>query len=384
MAMAGTAKYPFSLTLLSVMAGGLLLSWLAMFFLFLGQGESLKLDAVAEGRYARIDLATGKVDGNVTVADIALAPVPAPAPAPVADASMPVMVVDPAAPVPVSPDPAVVPPMPAASEAIPAQAVRAPLNPAPNAALTEKVGSLVLPKAAADGMTPADYYKKPFTLTKGTPVVAVVVRDLGLSAVPTDAAVALDEYVTLSYSPYATKLNDQAGKARVGGHEFWLQVPMEPEGYPANDAGPYSLLRTVSTDENLKQLHQVMATATGYAGLVAPPAELFSANSLTGPLADDIQARGLRLLQHQSVTTLPRYDGVMIAVSRTVQPTTTPEQLRVVLIEFESIARNRGYAVLSLPASPGLLKEIAAWIPTQTETKIALAPLSAIAVAKEE
>lgn len=380
MATAGSAKYPFSLILLSVLAGGLLLSWLALFTLFLRQGDSLRLDAVADGRHVRIDLATGKVEGSTDapapVAETAKPESPTTSPA----TTLPVTVTEPPAASPATPATTEAPPSPAPA----ASPVRAPLNPAPNPALTDATGPFILPKAAPDGMTPAEYYKKPFSHAKGTPLVAVVVRDLGLNSVPTDAAIALDEYVSLSFSPYAPKLNDQVARARATGHEFWLQVPMEPEGYPANDAGPFSLLRTVSAEENLTLLHQVMATATGYAGLVAPPAELFSANSLSGPLADDIKERGLRLLQHRAVTAMPRYDDMLIPVSRTVAPTTTPEQLRVVLAEFESIARNRGYAVLSLPAAPGLLKELAAWIPTLADKKLALAPLSAIAVARQE
>lgn len=379
MATAGSAKYPFSVILLTVLAGGLLLSWLALFTLFLGQGESLRLDAVADGRYVRIDLATGKVEGRAE--SQASVPPVTEAPKPETPASSPA----PSLPVTVTEPPASPPAVPVVAETPPASTpVRAPLHPAPNPALIESVGPLSLPKTAPDGMTPAEYYKKPFSLAKGMPLVAVVVRDLGLSPAPTDAALALDEYVSLSFSPYAPKLNDQAAKARTSGHEFWLQVPMEPEGYPASDAGPFSLLRTVSAEENLKLLHQVMATATGYAGLVAPPAELFSANSLSGPLADDIKERGLRLVQHRAVTALPRYDDMLIPVSRTVAPTTTPEQLRIILTEFESIARTRGHAVLSLPAAPGLLKELGAWIPTLSDKKLALAPLSAIAVARQE
>ncbi|MBY0355854.1 MAG: divergent polysaccharide deacetylase family protein [Rickettsiales bacterium] len=413
MAIAGSAKYPFPLILLATLAAGLLASWLLMFFMLLGQGETLKLQAMAEGRYARIDLATGRVDGNLVSLSPKVSDTAAPAnPTPPSDGASGNAPLASEPPVPAEPlvDVAGVPPLTdngvppeiavttlpdatvastppvavSATQPAPVRTVRAPLNTAPNTALNETVGPLILPKKAEDGLRPADYYKKPFTRTKDTPEIAVVIRDLGLHAGYTNAAVALDEFVTLSYSPYAPKLLAQSTAARAAGHELWLQVPMEPEGYPANDAGPYALLRTDSAEANLDRLHQVMSTATGYVGLVAPPAEIFSSGNMIGPLADDISARGLLLLQHQAVTTLPRLDDTLVAVSRTVQPTTTPEQLRLMLSELESIARTRGFAVLSLPPSPGLLAELPIWLDSLAEKKLSLAPLSAVAVLKTD
>jgi polysaccharide deacetylase 2 family uncharacterized protein YibQ len=364
-----------------VLATGLLLSWLVMLFLLLGQGASLKQAAIRDGRYARLNVRTGTVEGNI------LTLTPPPAPPPVAET--PTISV-PEVPVAETPTPATeAPPVDQAAAAPPSpppasMGLRAPLNPAPNTALVENVGPLALPKPSAEGVTPAEYYKKPFMRPKGMPLVAVLVRDLGLQPAQTEAAMGLDEYVTLGFSPYTPRLNAQAQNARAAGHEFWLQVPMEPEGYPANDAGPFALLRTDSAEANLSRLHQVMGTATGYAGLIAPPAELFSSGSLMGDLAEDIRARGLLLLQHQPVTLLPRFDGMTVPVSRTVAPETTPEQLRPMLSELEAMARTRGYAVLSLPPTPGLLAELPAWLATLPGKNIVLAPLSALAVAKEE
>jgi polysaccharide deacetylase 2 family uncharacterized protein YibQ len=389
-----SAKYPISLILLSVLATCLFLSWSVLFVLFLKQGETLRSAAMADGRFARIDLKTGAViEGNVLNLTPPVEPLPSealplqnptvtePSETPDATPDNVQQVPDSVAPALVTESP-VTPPL--VEETPTAVNLRAPLNPAPNSALIENVGPLVLPKAAADGMTPAQYYKKSFTRQAGLPLIAVVIRDLGLHSAHTQSAINLDEYVTFSFSPYAPQLKASIDMARATGHEYWLQVPMEPEGYPANDAGPYALLRTDSLEQNMARLHQVMGTAVGYVGLVAPPAELFSSGQLMGDLVEDIRTRGLLLLQHQSVTMLPRYDEMTVSVNRAVQPTTTPEQLRLMLTEMEAMARSRGYAVISLPASPGLLAELPVWLSTLSDKKIALAPLSAIAVAKKE
>lgn len=384
MAIAGSVKYPFSLILLTALATGLFISWSVLFAIFLGKGESLRSAAMADGRFARIELKTGAViEGNVLTLTPP-APVESPPSNPVpSSADLPVTT-DPAPNVSDAPIVAPAPVSPPVVEAPPALNLRAPLNPAPNTALIENVGPLVLPKAAPDGMTPAQYYKKSFTRQEGIPLIAVVIRDMGLHSTHTQSAMNLDEYVTFSFSPYAPQLKSSTDTARATGHEYWLQVPMEPEGYPANDAGPYALLRSDSLEQSMTRLHQVMGTAVGYVGLVAPPAELFSAGQLMGNLAEEIRTRGLLLLQHQQVTTLPRYDDVVVNVNRAVQPTTTPEQLRLMLTEMETMARSRGYAVISLPASPGLLAELPVWLSTLKDKKITLAPLSAIAVAKKE
>ena len=75
------------------------------------------------------------------------------------------------------------------------------------------------------------------------PVIAVVVSGLGLSEAATEAAIRrLPPQVTLSFSPYARRLDEWIALARAHGHEVLLELPMEGADDPASDPGPHTLL----------------------------------------------------------------------------------------------------------------------------------------------
>ena len=51
----------------------------------------------------------------------------------------------------------------------------------------------------------------------------------------------------------ATDLQEQVNKARAGGHEILLQVPMEPVGYPGTNPGPRTLLSDAMPDRTSRR-----------------------------------------------------------------------------------------------------------------------------------
>ena len=56
-------------------------------------------------------------------------------------------------------------------------------------------------------------------------------------------------------------------KARSGGHEVLLQIPMEPFDYPDNDPGPQTLLVSLKPEQNIDRLHWLMSRFQGYVGV---------------------------------------------------------------------------------------------------------------------
>ena len=54
--------------------------------------------------------------------------------------------------------------------------------------------------------------------------------------------------------------------ARTTGHEYLLELPLEPAGFPLNDPGPSTLLTGASIAANLQNLHWVMSRFDGYVG----------------------------------------------------------------------------------------------------------------------
>ena len=73
--------------------------------------------------------------------------------------------------------------------------------------------------------------------------------------------------VTLAFAPYAPNLEAQIAEARAAGHEVILQLPMEPNGYPANDPGPHTLLANATAEDNIQRLHWLLSRFSGYVGV---------------------------------------------------------------------------------------------------------------------
>ena len=85
-------------------------------------------------------------------------------------------------------------------------------------------------------------------------MISIIIRGLGLSSTNTDIALSLSNRLTLSLSPYTVDIQDIAQEARGKGYDLLLQVPMETSDSLVHDPGPYALLTTFSTDDNLARL----------------------------------------------------------------------------------------------------------------------------------
>src|SRR5580700_76167 len=145
------------------------------------------------------------------------------------------------------------------------------LTPAPDKRLVDKSRYGLLPRIGADGTRPSEAYARPplisGRLKAGAPRVALLVGGLGLSESGTqDAIVKLPGAVSLGFAPYGAEVERDVAQAREAGHEAFLQAPMEPFDYPANNPGPHTLLSGASPADNLDNLHWLMARFTGYAG----------------------------------------------------------------------------------------------------------------------
>src|SRR5262249_6472396 len=129
----------------------------------------------------------------------------------------------------------------------------------PEDQLSERSRHGPLPKIAQDGARPSEAFSRPAKPIPGkpnAPQVAIVIGSLGIGAVATnDAMKKLPGPVTLAFAPYGNDLEQRVARARTGGHEILLQVPMEPFDYPDNDPGPQTLLTSLDAAQNVDRLH---------------------------------------------------------------------------------------------------------------------------------
>lgn len=261
------------------------------------------------------------------------------------------------------------------------------LVPAPDPALVKQTPVGLLPIIGADGRKPWRVYARPFTADPATPRIAVLLGGLGLSRSATSAAVQrLPGSVTLAFAPYAQNLQAWIAEARAAGHEVMLQLPMEPFDYPKNDPGPYTLLTSLTENENIARLEWLLGRFTGYVGVTNLMGAKFTTSaSHLRPIMKALKERGLMFLDarvtNQSVAArVARDTAVPRALNnRFIDAVASRAAIDAQLSELERIAQLTGSAVGIGYAYPVTIERLANWAPTLRLKGIALAPVSALA-----
>lgn len=247
-----------------------------------------------------------------------------------------------------------------------------------------------LPKVAADGTRASDLYARPVKGIAGkpnAPRIAIVVGGLGIGGAATsDALGKLPGPVTLAFAPYASNLADLAARARAGGHEILLQVPMEPFDYPDNDPGPQTLLTSLEASQNIDRLHWLMSRFQGYVGIANfMGARFTSSEPALAPVLREASKRGLLYLDDGSSQrslvsqiagannlTFGKADAIIDAVP-------TAADIDRALGRLETLARERGTAVGMASALPVSIDRIANWAKAAEARGVLLVPISALA-----
>lgn len=222
---------------------------------------------------------------------------------------------------------------------------------------------------------------------RGRPLVAVVVSGLGLSEAATEAAIRrLPPQVTLSFSPYARRLDEWIALARAHGHEVLLDLPMEPESFPADDPGPNALLTSLGPQENRARLQWVLGRGSAYVGLTGVMGSRFvaSADDLA-PVLQDIADRGLIFVDNRpgdglAVEMLAAELELALLVNDRTLDGQQASRLAIDarLAEIERLALTRGRALAIAHPYPVTLERLEDWSATLAGRHIALAPVSAL------
>ncbi len=262
---------------------------------------------------------------------------------------------------------------------------------APVEALVETSAYGPLPKVGADGKRPADVYARPAAAQAAAQNVAgriaILVVGLGLSEVATQEAIdKLPDTISLAFGPYGRNVQDWAARARSGGHEILLQIPLEPFDYPDNDPRPHTLLTSLSADENQQRLHWLMTRFTGYIGLTNNMGAKFAAAQAAFlPVLEEARNRGLIWLDDgtaaRSAASQIAADSGLVYQTAQARIDAVPDavEIRKVLGQLETLARERGVAVGVASSLPLTIAEIRQWAEGLAARDIALIPVSAVA-----
>jgi polysaccharide deacetylase 2 family uncharacterized protein YibQ len=253
------------------------------------------------------------------------------------------------------------------------------LTPAPIAGLSEPgPGGALLPIVAQDGRTPAQAYARPFR-SNGKPKIALVIGGLGLNAKTTRQAIEqLPSDITLSFVPYSEGLQGWIDLARANGHEVLIEAPMEPNDYPDNDPGPYTLMAQGRPAETVERLDWVLSRATGYFGVTNYLGSKFlNSDTAMAAFTGDLKQRGLAFIDDG--TAVKRGGGLMRAsADAVVDDQLAGDAIDKQLVLLEAAATRNGQALGSGFAYPLTLDQVARWATTLAQRGYQLAPASAV------
>jgi hypothetical protein len=293
--------------------------------------------------------------------------------------------------VPAEPDPLVpAPPLPLASAIV--QPIVPPTLPAKAAhfvpatpAAPVRAATLPNPPASPIGREAAwRSNARPFVNTGAMPAVAIVIDDLGLSAVYTRQAIALGAAVTTAFMTYAPHLDQWTGAARAARHEMLLHVPMQPLNGKI-DAGPKALTVALSDAEILDRLRWGLGRMDGYVGINNHMGSRFTQDrgGMSVVLAE-VKSRGLLYLDSVTIggTVGPATaDSLHVPFAERnvfLDDEATVAGVSRQLAVLEKLARRRGSAIAIGHPHEVTLTVLAQWLPSAASRGIAVVPLTSV------
>ncbi|SEH27187.1 divergent polysaccharide deacetylase family protein [Magnetospirillum fulvum] len=251
-----------------------------------------------------------------------------------------------------------------------------PLASAPLRDMLKKSQAGDLPVPGPDGRQPWQVYARPWADPANRGKVAVVVIDLGLDRVATDAAILrLPPEVTLAFSPYAANLDKWIRKARDHGHEVLMVVPTESEGPAAPDPGPFGLVAAATPEANLGRLETVMARGPGAAGLVMMGETFAAAPQISGVFAA-VREHGLLFVGPGAAA--PARTPALARITTLIDRDLYREAIDIRLNQAVVSARVQGRAVALVQPRPLSFERLAGWLGTLSANGVVLTPVSAL------
>ncbi len=265
---------------------------------------------------------------------------------------------------------------------------RRPLTPAPQAKVTEVSSYGSLPRISKSGDKPSKIYERTISLNtihSDSPKIALLLGGMGLNEKLTARAIKeLPADVTLAFAPYGNNLQEQVNRARHEGHEVFLQMPLEPIGFPATNPGPKTLGGDASDAENIDNMRWHMSRFTGYAGVVNYMGSRFLAMPKSiKPMLSELKQRGLLFLEDGSLAlsaTETAARGINMPVKRAmvvIDADLNREAIIAQLTLLEEQATGTGLAIGTGTGLEVTIDTVREWAKAAAERGIILVPITA-------
>ena len=221
-----------------------------------------------------------------------------------------------------------------------------------------------------------------------SPVIAIVIDDLGLNRRQTAAITALPGPLTLAFIPYAEDLARQTEAALDHGHEIFLHLPMEPLD-PAKNPGPNALLSSLSSSDLSARLVANLDRFSGYVGVNNHMGSRLTQDAgAMMTVMGELKRRGLLFLDSLtiggSVAQLTADKFGVPAAKRDIFLDNDPDVAAIFaqLTALEAVANQRGYAIAIGHPYGATVTALARWIPGAQARGYSIVPVSQIITAR--
>ncbi len=135
------------------------------------------------------------------------------------------------------------------------------------------------------------------------PKLAIVVVNVGMNKVVSEAALRLPSVVGISLSPYIFNADSWVAKISESNHELYLDLPMETDDYPRSDVGPYALLSHVGKIKNMFRLKSTLSTTDKYLGVITSVDEKVTKTlQAIVPIIDELRKQKTVFIYNQTPT----------------------------------------------------------------------------------
>lgn len=221
---------------------------------------------------------------------------------------------------------------------------------------------------------------------ENSPMIAIVIDDLGVNRKMTKEVLALPGPLTASFLYYADDLPGQTQKARAAGHELLVHTPMEPVNAKF-DPGP-GALRTEMTAEEIKdRLNLMLDSFSGYVGINNHMGSRFTADSrVMQTVMEEVEKRGLLFLDsltsNRSIAKkIAQEKNIPYAVRNVFLDNSQNErEIMKQLSLLEKHARRHRFAVGIGHPHKATVNALKKWIPQARQKGFVFVPVSMIAV----
>ncbi len=215
--------------------------------------------------------------------------------------------------------------------------------------------------------------------------VVIMIDDMGMGS-STKKLISLPGPLTLSYLPYAKNLSEQTQRARQGGHELMLHMPMQPSNGHENP-GPDVLTTNMGETELKAALNTALDSFSGYGGINNHMGSKLTSNEeAMGWVMEILKERGLFFVDSKtigsSVGTRKAAEVGLRFAERDVflDHHTDIASVRAALRKLEKIAWSQGVAIAIGHPKPATIQALKEWLPTLESRNLTLVPASAVVV----